>query len=216
MIPVKICGITNATDAQLAVKLGASAIGMIFYPQSPRYVSDDQAGLISNSVGNNIAKVGVFVNESIDNIHNSTEKYQLDMIQLHGDEPPEFCSQVQLPVIKAIRVGDRIPGINFQEYEVDAFLLDTYKKGIKGGTGETFHWDMAQNLNISIPVILSGGLNPENILMGIETVYPSAVDVNSGVETKPSEKDEKKMSQLFKVLKNTVEQKNIFKIKENV
>lgn len=211
MIPVKICGITNAVDAQLAVKLGASAIGMIFYHKSPRYVSDDQAGVISNSVGNKIAKVGVFVNESVDNIHNSAEKYNLDMIQLHGDEPPKLCSQIQLPVIKAIRVGGGISGINFQEYEVDAFLLDTYKKEIIGGTGETFHWDLVQNLNIPIPVILSGGMNPDNIVMGIETVHPAAVDVNSGVETKPGVKDEKKMSQLFTVLSSTGNYKNIFK-----
>ena len=204
MIPVKICGITSYKDAEIAVNYGASAIGIIFYQDSPRYIYPEKVGEWITAVPSKLKKVGVFDNEKGKNINTIVEKLNLDYIQLHGDESPEYCNKMIRPVIKAFRVGvDFDPNV-IDNFQVHAFLFDTYQIGEFGGTGKSFKWDLISGLNIDTPIILSGGLNAENIIKGIETVKPSALDVNSGVELKPGVKDRVKIEKLF----NTIEYSN--------
>jgi len=203
MIPVKICGITSYKDAEIAVNYGASAIGMIFYQDSPRYIYPEKVGEWISAVPSKLKKVGVFVNEKGKNIKTIVEKLNLDYIQLHGDESPEYCNKMIRPVIKAFRVGVGFDPNIIDNFQVHAFLFDTYQKGESGGTGKSFKWDLISGLNIDTPIILSGGLNAENIIKGIETVKPSALDVNSGVELKPGVKDKVKIEKLFNAIENS-------------
>ena len=202
MIPVKICGITSCEDAEIAVNYGASAIGMIFYEGSPRYIYPDNAEEWIGAIPSKMKKVGVFVNEKWKNIKTIVEKLNLDYIQLHGNESPEYCDKMIRPVIKAFRVGTDFDPAVLGNFQVHAFLFDTFQKGEPGGTGRSFNWDLISGMKRDIPIILSGGLNPDNINEGIETVQPSAVDVNSGVESEPGIKDKVKVEKLF----NTIEQ----------
>ena len=203
MIAVKICGITSLKDAEMAVNYSVSAIGMIFCPDSPRYVDPAELEQWIERIPDSVKKVGVFVNEQIDTINNITRQLKLEFIQLHGDESPEFCNGIIRPVIKVFRVGDDFDAIVLNEYDVHGFLFDTYKKGNPGGTGTRFNWDLIANLKTETPIILSGGLTPENVLNGIEAVNPAAVDVNSGVESVPGVKDEEKIKELFSVLEHS-------------
>ena len=203
MIPVKICGITNLEDAQTAVRSGVSALGFIFYDKSPRYIPLRTACQIATELQGQVSLVGVFVDETLDYVHGVAEEIGLNFIQLHGNESPEYCQEIHFPVIKVFRVA---PNFNFEimnSYNVHAFLFDTYEKGKPGGTGKIFCWEIVGNLKSDTPIILSGGLNSANIKRGINVVCPSAVDVNSGVESKPGVKDEKKMKALFEILQNT-------------
>ena len=202
MIPVKICGITSVEDAELAVEFGASAIGMIFYPSSSRGVSMRTAKMISNTSQEKVKKIGVFVDEDVDKVNNTIEELHLDMVQLHGDETPEYCDKMTLPVIKVFRVSNGFDSNVLKDYHVSAFLFDTYQKGKPGGTGDVFNWELILKINTDTPIILSGGLNVDNILKGIETVNPSAVDVNSGVESEPGVKDKEKVKNIFVKLEN--------------
>jgi phosphoribosylanthranilate isomerase len=199
MIRVKICGITNYQDASTAVALGADTLGFIF-ASSPRQVSPKKARNIISSLPPFVKTVGVFVNEDKDRIHDIMDFCGLDIIQLHGDEPPEFCQELMPRVIKAFRVkqaSDLLPIRSYQG-QVRALLLDTYEKGTKGGTGKTFDWNLAASAGqFGIPVILSGGLKPENIRHAVSTVKPHAVDVNSGIELRPGKKDPALMKQLM-------------------
>ena len=203
MIAVKICGITSLKDAEMAVNYSVSAIGMIFCPDSPRYVDPAELEQWIERIPDSVKKVGVFVNEQIDTINNITRQLKLEFIQLHGDESPEFCNGIIRPVIKVFRVGDDFDAIVLNEYDVHGFLFDTYKKGNPGGTGTRFNWDLIANLKTETPIILSGGLTSENVLNGIEAVNPAAVDVNSGVESVPGVKDEEKIKELFSVLEHS-------------
>ncbi len=215
MIPVKICGITNLTDAQLAAQGGASAIGLIFYKNSPRYVSMEVAKEIIASIDGQIPVVGVFVDENIDWVLEIAAKAKLDIIQLHGKESPQYCEQLNVPIIKVLRVDSLFDKSILKDYNVSAFLFDTYKKGLPGGTGDHFDWGLISDLKLDTPIILSGGLNIENIMLGIATVNPSAVDVNSGVENCPGEKDEKKMTQLFNIMCKTMGKNSFFQKLKN-
>ena len=203
MIAVKICGITSLKDAEMAVNYSVSAIGMIFCPDSRRYVDPTKVEQWIERIPDSVKKVGVFVNEQIDTINNITRQLKLEFIQLHGDESPEFCNGIIRPVIKVFRVGDDFDAIVLNEYDVHGFLFDTYKKGNPGGTGTRFNWDLIANLKTETPIILSGGLTPENVLNGIEAVNPAAVDVNSGVESVPGVKDEEKIKELFSILEHS-------------
>ena len=205
MIPTKICGITHLADAQFATNHGASAIGFIFYNKSPRYISTEKAKAISDQLLINITRIGVFVNHEKTFIDEAIQTVPLSMIQLHGDESPEFCSQFDVPVIKALRVKDTESLSVINDYKVDAFLLDTFCKNHYGGTGKTFDWSI-QKVETDTPIILSGGLNPDNILDAIASVNPAAVDINSGVESMPGVKDHSKMIDLFNRIKK-IEQK---------
>ena len=202
-IPVKICGITSQKDAKIAVNYGASAIGLIFFQSSPRYVDPKKVKSWILDIPKNVKKVGVFVNEKIKNIHNIARELNLDFIQLHGAESSEFCDKMIKPVIKVFRVGDDFDSTVLNDYQVAAFLFDTYKKGRPGGSGENFNWDLITDLKTNAPIILSGGLNAGNILDGIKAVNPSAVDINSGVEFTPGIKDDVKVENIFTKLENT-------------
>ncbi len=203
MIHVKICGITSFNDAIMATNYGASALGFIFYEKSPRYINPEILKTWISNVPSSIKKVGVFVNKDVDKVNKIAEELNLDMVQLHGDESPEYCNQMIKPVIKVFRVNKKFDSIMLKNYQVATFLFDTYNKENHGGTGESFDWQSILQLNTETPVILSGGLNADNVLEGIEVVKPSAVDVNSGVETAPGKKDEEKIKNLFTILKNT-------------
>jgi len=203
MIPVKICGITTWEDAEIAVNYGASAIGMIFYEGSLRYIYPEKVQEWISEIPVKVKKVGVFVNEKQKNIKTIVEKLNLDYIQLHGDESPEYCDKMIRPVIKVFHVGTDFDPAVLGNFQVHAFLFDTYQKGKSGGTGRSFNWTLISDLKTDIPIILSGGLGPENINKGIETVQPSAVDVNSGVESEPGIKNKVKMEKLFNSIENS-------------
>lgn len=202
MIPTKICGITNLSDAQAAAVHGASAIGFIFYEKSSRAISIEDAKFISRHLSNDISKVGVFVNHDKAFIEEAIRSVSLNIIQLHGDETPGFCKQFEVPVLKALRIKDKASLSVMDQYNVAGFLLDTFSTKQYGGTGETFDWSLL-NGKLETPIILSGGLNPDNILDAIDSVNPAAIDVNSGVEISPGKKDHQKINLLFKNLKNT-------------
>jgi phosphoribosylanthranilate isomerase len=202
MIPTKICGITNLDDANVAIENGASAIGFIFYEKSPRTISINNAKSISKHLPKTIARVGVFVNHEKDFIRLAISEVPLDMIQLHGDETPDFCNQFDVAILKALRIKNEASLSVMDQYDVAVFLLDTFSNDQYGGTGETFDWSVL-NRKFKTPIILSGGLNSENILNAIDAVNPSAVDVNSGVESSPGKKDFNKLKSLFKNLNKT-------------
>ncbi len=187
----------------MAANYGASALGFIFYEKSPRYINPEILKTWISNVPSSVKKVGVFVNKDVDKVNKIAEELNLDMVQLHGDESPEYCNQMIKPVIKVFRVNNKFDSIMLNNYQVATFLFDTYNKENHGGTGESFDWQSILQLNTEIPVILSGGLNADNVLEGIEVVKPSAVDVNSGVEAAPGKKDEEKIKNLFTILKNT-------------
>lgn len=202
MIPTKICGITNLMDAKVAVENGASAIGLIFYEKSPRAISIENAKSISKQLSYSVIRVGVFVNQNKDFIDKTISDVQLNMIQLHGDESSNFCNQFEVPVFKAVRIKNEASLSVMDQYNVGGILLDTFSNKQYGGTGKTFDWSLI-NEQIDTPIILSGGLNPDNILDAIDSVKPAAIDVNSGVELSPGKKDHQKINLLFEKLKNT-------------
>jgi len=191
MVKVKICGITNHEDASEAVRLGAEALGFIFAP-SPRQIVPELARDIIVDLPPFVQAVGVFVNEELSAIRDKVAYCGLDMVQLHGDEPPEFCRELMPRTLKAFRIKDTssLSPIGAYKGLVKALLLDTYQEGLKGGTGKTFDWGLAVEAGkFGIPVILSGGLGPSNIETAISTVKPYAVDVNSTIEARPGKKD---------------------------
>ena len=204
-VRVKICGLTRLEDALLAVSLGAHALGLIFFKKSPRYVSPEAARNIIQSLPPFVQTVGVFVNERAEVIREIAQFCSLNLIQLHGDESPDFCVELGLPCIKAFRIKgeESLKRLSSYKGKVKAWLLDTYKKGLPGGTGKTFNWDLAiKAKTYGVPIILAGGLWPDNIEAAIKTVQPYAVDVNSGVEVSPGVKDKKLMERLFSLWQN--------------
>ena len=202
MIPVKICGITSLEDAEMVINYGASAIGMIFYRESPRYVDPEKIKEWISTIPKEVKRVGVFVNDKRKKINTIVEELHLDYIQLHGEESPEYCDNMIKPVIKAFRVGTDFNQSVLDNFQVYAFLFDTYQAGTPGGTGKRFNLDLIADLNTDTPIILSGGLNSKNINKVIETVQPSAIDVNSSVESKRGIKDEVKVKKLFYTIEN--------------
>ena len=200
---IKICGITNLADARLAVELGADALGFIFYRPSQRSVTASLAAEICAALPPFVAKVGVFVNESAAVIQQTLTDCRLDGVQLHGEELPGFCRQFPVKVIKAIRVRDANSLKSAAEYDVDALLLDTYTVDQRGGTGQAFDWALARQAKtvVRVPIILSGGLTPENVGAAIRQVAPFAVDVASGVESAPGQKDPEKLHKFFEAVR---------------
>ena len=183
---VKICGITRSQDALAAAGAGADAIGLVFYPPSSRHIEVAAAASIVRAAGAFVTTVGLFVNPRADEVRKVVDAIALDRLQFHGDEDEAFCLQFGLPYIKALRAR---PGADFQALaaaypSAAGILLDSYKAGVAGGTGEVFDWR-------SIPgpmrsrIILAGGLNPENVASAIRQVGPAAVDVSGGVESEP-------------------------------
>jgi len=181
---IKICGITRVEDAHSVVTAGADAIGLIFYPSSPRHVQIDQAKEVTNAVSAFVATVGVFVNPEIDYLREVLKNLPIDIIQFHGNESPEYCLQADKPYVKAIRVKDDLDlEAQAQRYSSSrGMLLDSFVPGVEGGTGETFAWDKVNEVK-SQPVILAGGINHSNVSTVISEHKPYAIDISSGVET---------------------------------
>jgi len=198
MVHVKICGITNIDDAQAAVDAGADALGFVFYPPSPRYVTPEQAGQIIQGLPPFVTTVGLFVDVALDTVNDMATHCGLDRVQLHGCETPEFCRQVTRPVIKAIRIRNAQSLTPVPDYKVSAYLLDAYVEGaLPGGTGASFAWELAAQAKPYGPVILAGGLTPENIAAAVAQICPYGVDVSTGVERTPGIKDHHKVRQFI-------------------
>jgi phosphoribosylanthranilate isomerase len=193
MVRVKICGITNIEDALLAADAGADAIGLVFYDKSPRVVTSAQAAAIVRVLPPFVQAVGLFVDTAIDVVNATAESCGLDIVQFHGDESPEDCALVMRRVIKAFRVRDRVSLVPMKDYRVSGFLLDAWSPDAHGGTGMTFNWELARDAGGYGPVILAGGLTPDNVAEAVRTVAPYGVDVSSGVEAAPGRKDPEKV-----------------------
>ncbi|WP_428236868.1 phosphoribosylanthranilate isomerase [Gracilimonas sp.] len=195
---IKICGITNLEDARFAAGALVDYLGFIFYENSPRYIEPGEAGAVINWL-EGPEKVGVFVNQPLDDVNQIAKETGLDYVQLHGDESVEYCELVEKPIIKVIHIQEEtVPYLlkhQIDQYsEVADFLLfDTKIDGLWGGTGKSFDWDMLNEADIDIPFFLSGGLNAENIHEAINTVQPYAVDISSSLEQKPGLKDFEKI-----------------------
>jgi phosphoribosylanthranilate isomerase len=200
MVKVKICGITNIDDALAAVDYGADALGFVFYHKSPRCVTSEKAREIIGQLPPFISTVGVFANETPEKIKEILEFSGIDILQLHGDEPPDTC-YIWHRVIRALRVRDFADLKPLGVCRVSAFLLDTYSAESYGGTGQTFNWDIAVEAKRFGRIILSGGLNPDNIEKAIRWVRPYAVDVSSGIEEEKGKKDLKKMREFIELAK---------------
>jgi phosphoribosylanthranilate isomerase len=204
---IKFCGLTSVEDAQLAVAAGAWAIGLIFWPQSPRGCDPDTAAAISLAVKRKVEVVGVFVNPTLDHVTATADAVGLTMLQLHGDEGPAFCSEAGrrtgCKLIKAARVRSRADIQALSAFHTDYHLLDGHLPGVPGGTGETFAWDLAGERRAATPLILSGGLTPANVGDAIAAVHPFAVDVASGVEARPGRKDPEKLDAFAAAVQST-------------
>ena len=200
MIPaVKICGITRTEDALAAASLGAHAIGLVFYRPSPRYVEPDAAGSIVRALPPFVTPVGLFVDASEDAVREIASRAGVQLLQFHGAESPEFCARFTVPYMKALRVK---PGVDLLQYARDfsgakALLLDAFHEGLHGGTGALFDWSLIPP-SLPLPVVLSGGLTPENVSVAVRRVRPSAVDVSSGVEAEKGIKDPAKIAAFIK------------------
>lgn len=191
MVLVKVCGITNPEDALVAAGSGADAIGLVFAP-SPRRVSVGAAGAIAAALPENVLKVGVFVNAAPEEVLGIAEEVGLDYAQLHGDEGPEAVTDLHaggLKVIKALRVRDADSLEDMEDYGADLYLLDAYSEKARGGTGERFDWGLAKMLRARDNIVVSGGLNPENVREAIEFFEPYGVDASSSLEDRPGVKN---------------------------
>jgi len=191
---IKVCGITRVEDALDAARLGVDALGFIFVRASPRYIAPIKAAEIIRRLPPFISKVGVFVNEDPHLAIDSARTAGVDVVQLHGDEPPEYCAGFPMPVIKVFSVGADFDPSVMRRYDAAGYLLDTWDPKRRGGSGNTFDWSIAAKACAAHDtVILSGGINPLNIREAVETAHPYAVDMNSGVEASPGVKDHDKI-----------------------
>jgi phosphoribosylanthranilate isomerase len=202
MVRIKICGITNLADALLAAELGADALGFIFYPKSSRKVEPEAARAIIAQLPPFVAAVGVFVDEEAAMVRDLAARVGLDWVQLHGQESPEYCRGLGCKVIKGFRIRDEASLRLLADYQgvAQALLLDTYKPGQAGGTGESFDWRLAREARKYGRIILAGGLRPENVAQAIATAQPDAVDAASGTEASPGKKDPVKLRAFFKAV----------------
>ena len=210
MTKIKFCGITRPDDAELAVGAGAWAIGLIFWPHSPRRCELGVAVEIASALKRRAEVAGVFVNAALDYVADIADGVGLTMLQFHGDEGPVYCAEAArrtgCRVIKAARVSGRADVQALTPFHTDFHLLDSYTAGVPGGTGETFSWEIARAHRGPIPVILSGGLSPSNVAEAIAVVHPYAVDVASGVEPDggpPTRKDPEKLAAFAEAVRST-------------
>ncbi len=200
---IKICGITRGQDAVTAAELGAHAVGLMFYEDSPRFVSVDQANKVIGVLPPFVTRVGVFVNPVEQQVRAILGALHLDLLQFHGDETPQFCARFGLPYIKAVRVRKGMDLLQYASRYHDAkgLLLDAHSESAYGGTGEAFDWSLIPG-NLPLPIILSGGLNAANVARAIRQVRPWAVDVSSGVESAKGIKDAAKIAAFIKETRN--------------
>jgi phosphoribosylanthranilate isomerase len=191
---VKICGITNVADGLAAAEAGADMIGLMFYEPSPRNLTLATAAAISRALPPFVLRVGVFVNPEPEFVLRALGECQLSLLQFHGDETSDFCTQFSLTSLKALRVRDAASLKQLEHFKTDAFLLDAHANSGLGGTGETFNWDLAiEAQKLGKPIFLAGGLTPANVADAVRKVRPFAVDVSSGVESAPGKKDAAKV-----------------------
>ena len=206
---VKICGVSRPEDARLAVELGAWAIGLIFHPASPRACPPPAGEEIGAELRREIELVGVFVNRPLDELAELAERCSLSILQLHGDEGPAFCREAArrtgCKIMKAVRVKDAASVRALDGYQVDLHLLDAYCPGRRGGTGERFDWDLLGAHRRRVPLVLSGGLTPEDVGAGIVATRPFAVDTASGTDAAPGRKDLEKMRAFLRAVRRADE-----------
>ncbi len=200
MIYVKICGITKIEDARYAVQQGYNALGFIFYPPSPRNIEPEKVRDIIAALPPFIATVGVFVNEEIEKVKEICAYCKLSAVQLHGDETPEYCDEMPVRVIKAFGIDSHFNFNIIASYihsNVAAFLLDKHSPELIGGTGQVFDWKLAKKVKEYGRIILAGGITPFNVESALAEAEPFGIDVNSGVEILPGEKNRVKMKELI-------------------
>ena len=202
MVKVKICGITNLEDAMAAAEAGADAVGFVFYPESPRFIEPGNARNIIAKLPAFITAVGVIVDESEDMIRRILRESGVQVLQFHGSESPLLCTRFREKIIKAIRIKDVESVNSMKMYPVDTFLLDTHHEKIKGGTGKTFDWKLAEQAKGYGHIILSGGLTPSNVGEAIKKVKPYGVDVSSGVEMSLRKKDPAKIRNFIREVRS--------------
>jgi phosphoribosylanthranilate isomerase len=204
---IKICGITDPQDAARAVELGAWALGMIFWDQSVRRCPPDAAEEIAATFRRSAELAGVFVNATLDDVAATVDVFGLTLVQLHGDEGPAYCREVArrtgARVIKAARVRDAASVRDLTAFHTDFHLLDADVPGHRGGTGQTFGWELAAHHRGSVPMILAGGLTPDNVAEAIGVASPFAVDTASGTEAAPGRKDPAKLTAFFRAVRAT-------------
>jgi phosphoribosylanthranilate isomerase len=201
---VKICGVSDPADARRVAELGAWALGMIFWPNSPRACSLEDGEAIGAELHRRLELVGVFVNGPLDEVASTADLCRLSMLQLHGDEGPAYCQEAArrtgAKVMKAARVRDAAQVNDLQRFHTDFHLLDAYSPRSPGGTGESFDWELARLHPPQPPVVLSGGLTPDNVGSAIAAGRPFAVDVASGTEAEPGRKDPQKLSAFMRAV----------------
>jgi phosphoribosylanthranilate isomerase len=191
---VKICGITSVADGLVAAEAGADVVGLMFYEKSPRHISLETAGEISHALPPFVLRAGVFVNPSEELVMEAIARCGLNLLQFHGDETPEFCTQFGIMSMKAFRIRDAASLAALPKYPTEAYLLDAFSAEALGGTGEKFNWDLAiEAKKFGKPIFLAGGLTPENVAEAVAKVQPFGVDVSSGVESAPGKKDAAKV-----------------------
>ncbi len=198
MVKVKICGITNKADAQKATDLGAWALGFIFAKQSPRSISPYKARTIIKELPPFVTPVGVFVNQKAGAVMDIADFCGIQTLQFHGDESPMYLRRFKkFQCIKVFRVGDDFNISGLSQFKASAFCFDTFRSDTYGGSGQVFNWDVIKGKKFPVPVILSGGLNPENVAQAIKELNPYAVDVASGVEKAPGKKDHRLLEEFL-------------------
>lgn len=200
---IKICGLTRVQDALVAARCGAQAIGIVLYPESPRFVNHQQARRIVEALPPFVTSVALMVDPSSADVEKVIDEVRPALLQFHGDEPPDFCSSFSLPYIKAVRVRPEVDLLQYARLHAGAkgLLLDAFVDGTLGGTGATFDWALIPT-ECSLPLILAGGLNPHNVTEAIQRVRPWAVDVSSGVESDKGIKDATKIAAFIRGVKD--------------
>jgi phosphoribosylanthranilate isomerase len=212
MAQAKLCGITNLDDARLCVDAGAWALGMIFWPDTPRHCEVEEAERISAELRRKVELAGVFLNAELDEVAEIADVCNLSLIQLHGDEGPAYCTEIARrtgsKIVKAVRAKDKASVRSLLAYRdrVDFHMVDAFHETLPGGTGETFSWELLGELSHSNhPLILSGGLNPENVAEAIAATHPFAVDSASGTEAEPGRKDPAKVTAFMRAVERATQ-----------
>ncbi len=202
-VRIKFCGITRFEDARIAANLGVDALGFIFFKKSPRYIDPQSAAQIIKKLPPFVSRVGVFVNEDLSTILEIVKLTNIDTVQLHGSESPEFCSQIPLPVLKSFSVKSDMDFSILDNYSCSGFLLDTWNNEMHGGSGKTFNWSIAKSLcNHYGNIVIAGGLGPSNVEEALDTLHPYGVDINSGIEIMPGVKNPHKMKDIVRIIRN--------------
>jgi phosphoribosylanthranilate isomerase len=202
---VKICGVTNLDDAKLVAEAGAWALGMIFVPESPRSVTVEDAAQIGAQLNRQLEITGVFVNSSLEEVVTVADICHLTMLQFHGDEGPAFCQEAGhrtgAKTIKVVPAKDPVTVRSLRAFRTNFHMLDAHvPDGPRGGTGKTFNWELSRHRSFKVPLILSGGLTPDNVTSAIEAVEPFAVDTASGTESSPGKKDPAKVTAFMRAV----------------